>query len=63
MKIEDDSSINVWKDPWLRDSHNLRLATPTISKLENLKVKDLFAPTSFEWNYEMLEELFLPRDV
>lgn len=42
---------------------NLRLETPVNADLEDLRVCVLYMLNSLGWDVEMLEELFLPRDV
>lgn len=47
----------------MRDGRNMKLLTPMNEELRDLKVCDLFIPNSLEWDVEMLEELFVERDV
>ncbi|KAK6147935.1 hypothetical protein DH2020_018847 [Rehmannia glutinosa] len=56
-------SINVWRDPWLRDQSNFWTTTQQVDGLEDLRVNDLFVPGSFEWDVGMIEEYFSERDV
>ncbi|RWR72557.1 ribonuclease H [Cinnamomum micranthum f. kanehirae] len=57
------SRINVWKDPWLKDDSNLKIATSVIPGLESLTVSDLWIPHCREWDVELLHELFEPRNI
>ena len=61
--IGDGNSINIWQDAWLKNDDGLKLTTPIIEGLENLQVYELFIPGSHEWDIELLEELFYPKDV
>ena len=62
-KIGSGNSIRVWKDPWLRDVHNMRIETPIIEELQDLRVSDLFKPNTLDWDDIKLHQLFSHRDV
>ena len=55
--------LDVWTDPWLRDDRNFWLQKTHIAELEGLRVSDLLIPGRLEWDVEMLEDLFVARDV
>lgn len=48
--VGDGSKIKVWLDPWLRDSHTLKINSPIPSIYDNLMVKDLMAAGSKSWD-------------
>ena len=62
-RIGNGKSINVWQDFWLKDDTHLHLLTPIMEGLENLMVQDPFIPRTREWDIELLQELFCPKDV
>ncbi|KAK6145416.1 hypothetical protein DH2020_022236 [Rehmannia glutinosa] len=61
--IEDGKSINVWRDPWLKDDNNFFTINPQIAGLEHLTVNELLIPGLCEWDMNLLEEYFCERDV
>ncbi|CAN1810998.1 Putative ribonuclease H protein At1g65750 [Linum perenne] len=61
-RVGNGSNIRVWDDQWLRQDGNLSLITDRDDTLEGLKVCDLFIPGVLEWDCEMIEALFEPRD-
>lgn len=63
FKIEDGSNVKVWHDKWLRDVKNPKLETPLMASLEDIRVRNLLIRNNLEWDMEMLDELFNPRDV
>ena len=56
--IGDESSINIWHEPWLKDDTNLRVVTPMIEGIESLRVQDLFIMESRYWDVELIEDLY-----
>lgn len=48
-------AINVWNDPWLSHSEQLRPYGPAPEALLSLKVADLIDPVSSEWNIQQIE--------
>ncbi|CAN1191764.1 Uncharacterized mitochondrial protein AtMg00310 [Linum perenne] len=62
-RLGDGSKVSVWGDQWLRDDANLSIETEKDDELNGLKVCDLLIPGLFEWDQELLEGLFEPRDV
>ena len=62
-RIGNGTQIDVWTDPWLRDDHNFWVQTTQGTKLDGLRVSDLMIPGRLEWDVELLEELFVARDV
>ena len=57
------SSLNIWHDSWLKNNDNLKLLTPIIEGLKDLRVQDLLKPGSRDWDIELLDELFYSTDV
>ncbi|RVW31876.1 Transposon TX1 uncharacterized 149 kDa protein [Vitis vinifera] len=58
-RIGDGCSIDVWNNPWLRDTENFKVETPIIHDLAHLKVHDLWIHGS--WN--MLWDLSIPPKI
>ena len=58
--VGDGSSINVWNDPWLSLTDQLRPTGPATEASRNLKVADLFNENSKIWNMETVQML-LPQ--
>jgi hypothetical protein len=55
--------IHVWNDAWIKDDSCRVVETPVIEGLENMRVSDLMIPKERRWDWNLLEALFLPRDV
>ncbi|XVF52726.1 hypothetical protein PTKIN_Ptkin05aG0041600 [Pterospermum kingtungense] len=62
-KIGTGVGINVWSDPWLRDSSNMFIETPIVPALHDLTVIDLMVPGVKMWDIEQIKDLFCERDV
>ena len=62
-RIGNGTQIDVWTDPWLRDDMNFWVQTTPGTELDGLRVSDLMIPGRLEWDAELLEELFVARDV
>ena len=62
-RIGNGTQIDVWTDPWLRDYQNFWVQTTHSAELYGLRVSDLIIPSRLEWDVELLEELFVARDV
>ena len=62
-RIRNGTQIDVWTDPWLRDDSNFWVQMTQSVELEGLRVSDLMIPCKLEWDVEMLEELYVARDV
>ncbi|XP_075507435.1 putative mitochondrial protein AtMg00310 [Primulina tabacum] len=54
--------INIWKDPWLRDSSNFFVEKAMIPELHDWRVQDLMVMGSQEWDHEIIESIFEFRD-
>ena len=64
MSVENwRQSINIWEDPLVRDTESFRITTPFHQDLAQLKVVDLWIHGTREWDIELLEELFISRDI
>ncbi|KAJ9554109.1 hypothetical protein OSB04_018154 [Centaurea solstitialis] len=61
-KVGNGRSINIWKDPWLRDDEIFTVESPLVLEHANMTVGDLVNPLSQEWNRELLARLFSSRD-
>lgn len=53
----------MWFDPWLRESNGFHVVTPVNLELQSLKVQDLMVPRQRARDVELIEELFVERDV
>ncbi|XP_073129367.1 uncharacterized protein [Henckelia pumila] len=62
-RIGDGSTINIWKEPWLRDHTNFYVSLPMIPDLHDWFVKDLMIPGSREWDHDLIGSIFGERDV
>ena len=62
-RVGDGERINVWRDPWLPSEFPSFVTSQVASGLENMKVADLIKPGTNEWNSELLQQLFLARDI
>ncbi|KAK6164785.1 hypothetical protein DH2020_001649 [Rehmannia glutinosa] len=63
MEIENFIKATAWFDPWLRDANNFRVLTPLIPTLADITVADLMIPGEKMWDVELLNEIFIPRDI
>ncbi|CAN1325750.1 LINE-1 retrotransposable element ORF2 protein [Linum perenne] len=61
-RIGSDSSLKVWNRPWLMDKANFFVETPTVAGMEELTVGELCIPGLGEWDIELIDDLFNPRD-
>ncbi|CAN1185642.1 Putative ribonuclease H protein At1g65750 [Linum perenne] len=61
-KVRDGRSINAWGEPWIVGTDTLCLETIQEPELMGLKVCDLFILGLKEWDEELIEGLFNPRD-
>lgn len=63
IKIGNGRTTSIWKDSWLADPADQRVVTPVIPELEDAKVISLMRmDVTAEWDMEILDELFEPRD-
>ena len=62
-RIGNGTQIDVWTNPWLREDKNFWVQTTQGVELDGLRVSDLMIPGRLEWDVELLEELFVARDV
>ncbi|KAK9084133.1 hypothetical protein Scep_030604 [Stephania cephalantha] len=61
-KVGSGCGIKVWADPWLKDSANFYITTDRVAGMEDMTVNELMIPNQREWDTEMIEENFNPRD-
>ena len=61
--MDDGTRINVWMDPWIRDSPHFKPTTPIIAGLEDLKVAALCSHDLHCWNADLLRPLLNDHDV
>lgn len=59
----DGVSSNVWRDLWLPSEFLPFVSSQAPSGLENMRVLNLIKPGTNEWNSELLQQLFLVRDI
>ena len=62
-RVGDGVSINVWRDLWLPSEFLPFVPSQAPSGLENMRVLNLIKPGTNEWNSELLQQLFLVRDI
>ncbi|XVF49555.1 hypothetical protein PTKIN_Ptkin04bG0022200 [Pterospermum kingtungense] len=62
-RIGNGKDVDVWSEPWLRDSSNLRVQTEMPSFLCNLKVADLMLRNQRAWDTDFLYTVFDDRDL
>nr|KYP38216.1 Putative ribonuclease H protein At1g65750 family [Cajanus cajan] len=60
--IGDGSSINIWKDPWLRNSHSSFVTSIAPQGYESLTVHDLIDHTLHKWDSYRVHSLFNDQD-
>jgi hypothetical protein len=61
-RVGDGQKINIWSDPWIPTSPNMRIISPRNGAVYT-KVSDLIDPTTGHWDEEMLNTLFCTVDV
>lgn len=54
MATGDGCQVNVWIDPWLKDSPDFRPTTPIPINLQHLQVADLWLPGQHMWDENFL---------
>lgn len=54
--VGNGESINVWKEPWLSHSEQLRPYGPAPEHLQHLRVSDLLLTGTLEWDIPKIEE-------
>lgn len=62
-RIGNSFSVNILSDPWLYSEDGFHVSSPFLSRFRNLLVRDLFSNDTYQWNYFLLCNLFLPGDV
>lgn len=62
-RIGNSFSVNILSDPWLYSEDGFHVSLPFLSGFRNLLVRDLFSNDTYQWNYFLLCNLFLPGDV
>lgn len=62
-EVGNGESISVWMDSWIYDNGPRLPLMKHFTVNLDLKVKDLIVTESRNWNYEILEDLFYPRDI
>lgn len=62
-RIGDGRTVRVWGVPWLPDRNNPYVSTPQPSYLNNPQVSSLLYPGSYNWDLDLLRDLFCKRDV
>nr|KYP31420.1 hypothetical protein KK1_048281 [Cajanus cajan] len=60
--IGNGSSINIWKDPWLRNSHSSYVTSTAPQGYESLTVHDLIDRTLHKWDSHRVQTLFNHQD-
>lgn len=61
-KIGNGQSVNIRRDPWLRDSGNFYITTILNEEHRSLMVRDLFEQDSRQWKFTLLDDMFQTRD-
>lgn len=49
--------INIWDDPWLSHSEQIRPIGPSPENYTTLKVSDFLLPDTAEWSVEKIEQI------
>jgi hypothetical protein len=61
-RLGNGDSINIRKQPWLRDSNQPFVTTSMIEGREGMKVAELIINNSSTWNHELIQQIFNVRD-
>jgi hypothetical protein len=61
-RVGNESSINVWRDPWLPNSPSRRVFT-THNGVMIGRVEELIDPATGGWDVQLLQDNFCPTDV
>jgi len=61
-RIGNGESVNVWKDPWLRNQENSYITSTTPYGFEHLKVADLILQAENKWNLNIIDGILNTRD-
>ncbi|KAK6141886.1 hypothetical protein DH2020_024364 [Rehmannia glutinosa] len=60
--FEDSISVERYKNTRARDPNDFFIRTPQVEGLEDISVNELFIPDTYEWDLNVIEELFDRRD-
>lgn len=61
-KIGNGQKVRVMEDNWLPFQNGYKILSTNTTTTNQLMVKDLFQSNQFDWNYPLLQDLFLPID-
>lgn len=61
-RVGNGSSIHIWGDNWLPDNLNAKVTTPQYPLMLNATVDYLLQNDGLDWDHEIIEEIFNPRD-
>ena len=62
-KIGSGNGVKAWLDPWIQMPCSFKPITRNLFLENSLLVADLILEKPRRWNRELLENLFLPRDI
>ena len=62
-RVGDGSLIRVWRDKWLPQPYSFRPATTNLFLPDDFLVENLIDKEQCKWRTDLLEVLFMPRDV
>ena len=62
-RVGSGNGIKIWKDPWFLNARDPYIQTPIIPELENAEVCSLRATGDSKWDQDLLNYLFVARDV
>ncbi|XP_019163544.1 PREDICTED: uncharacterized protein LOC109159890 [Ipomoea nil] len=61
-RIGNGLETSVWKQPWLPNAQNPYVETPANNNDQHMKVSALIDSDSNEWNSQLVNSVFCPRD-
>lgn len=61
-RVGNGNSIRIWEDPWLPDQQSHFVQTPEPIYLHDAKVSSLLNTQGYNWDTEILDDLFLAND-
>jgi ribonuclease HI len=62
-RVGNGANIDVWRQPWLRNSDSSCVTTVMSENNAHLKVADLIDNATGSWNFNYIQQNFCPRDV
>jgi ribonuclease HI len=61
-RVGNGKSINIWNQRWLPEESHRTVISPPPAVLLNSTVSELMIPNSQQWDFHLIDQIFLPYD-